>query len=84
MIRTANKIYGEINDLNTVLANSDLGTGKLIVGNGNKGIKTFTPGPNQLLIVNENGEVDTLPLNLGNKAIGTNEVGDIVLIDRDE
>ena len=84
MIRTVNKVYGEPNDPNTVLASTDLGVNKLIVGSGNKGIKAFTPGPNQLLITDGIGNVTALPLNAGNKAIGTNEFGDIVLIDREE
>lgn len=83
MIRMSNKIYGELNNPNTIIANTDLGSGHLIVGNGNKGVKAFNPGPNQLFITDGNGNISTLALNVGNKAIGTNEVGDIVLIDRE-
>jgi hypothetical protein len=84
MIRTATKIYGEPNDPNTVIASTDLGVTNLIVGAGNKGIKAITPGPNQLFITDGTGNITTLALGVANKAIGTNEVGDIVIIDREE
>jgi len=81
MIRSSAKIYGEVNNPDTVLATTELVTNKFIVGDGNKGIKVAEIGPNAMLISNEDGTVTGLDL-LPNKAIGTDEFGDIVLLDR--
>jgi hypothetical protein len=83
MIKSNSKVYGEINDANTLLSTPDLGTDKYVVGSGNKGIKTFTPGANQLLIVNADGTVSALPLGVANKTIATDGTGTIVLIDKE-
>lgn len=82
MIRTNNKIYGEKNDPNTVLASNDLGTNKYVVGSGNKGVKSISLSPNTLLVSNEAGELIPLTL-LPNKQIGTDSSGNIVLLDQE-
>lgn len=80
MIRTRTKIYGERNDPNTVLGTNL--TDQLVVGAGNKGVKTFAPGPTQLFIVN-NGIISSVQLS-PNKIIATNDNNEIVLIDSEE
>lgn len=87
MIKTNSRIYGEPNDPNTVIASTDLNindTLNLIVGNGNKGVKAYTPGSNKLIISNGDGTLGVLDLGVANKAIGTDSEGNIVLIDREE
>lgn len=81
MIQIQNKIYGEVNDPNTVIGQDDLGSNRLIIGKGNKEITSLIASPNSLLIVNSNGEVTSLVL-VPNKVIATNEVGNIILRDR--
>ena len=83
MIRTKDKIYAEPNDPNTVVSNGSLTPNKYVVGNGNKGVKTFAPGPNCILITDGVGGISALSFNgLANRAIATDETGNIVLIDR--
>jgi hypothetical protein len=83
MIRDRKKVYGEPNDPNTVLASGTLTANRLIIGDGNKGVKVYSPGSNCILITDENGVVSSLSFNgLANKAIATDGSGNIVLIDR--
>lgn len=83
MIRDRNKVYGEPNDPNTILASSTLTPNRIIVGDGNKGVKVYSPGSNCILITDGNGVVSSLSFNrLVNKAIATDGSGNIVLIDR--
>ena len=83
MIRTATKIYAEANDPNTVIGNNILTANRYVVGNGNKGVKSFSPGPNCILITDGLGGVTTLSFNgLANRAIATDSTGNIILIDR--
>lgn len=87
MIRSKNKIHGEVNDPDTALATVDIYIPKYLVGSGNKGLRNVdhaTPGvTNQILIVNADGTIGLLSFDeQHDKLIATNEVGDIVLIDR--
>jgi len=86
MIRTKNKIYGEMNDPNTVLLPLEGLVDVWLQTDGNKAIKVFEPGPNKILIINGiegayylgtlswHGQIDGL--------IGTDEFGNIVFISR--
>ena len=81
MIRSADKIFGEMNDPNTVIATGQLEEGKLIVGAGNKGIKTVDLGAQKLLYVNENNKISGLSYNVRNKIIGTDYNGNLIFRD---
>lgn len=83
MIRDNNKIYGEVNDPNTVLSQGILPNNELIVGDGNKSIKTFSPGGNNIIYL-KNGVVSSFPLNMSNKMLGTDESGNLTLLDYNE
>lgn len=78
MIRDKDKIYGEPNDPNTVLASGSLPDGKLIVGAGNKGIKTYTFTNNKSIIYIVNNQITELPISIPNKVLGTDEDGNLV------
>lgn len=85
MIRTKSKIYGELNDPNTVTSNIATQNNKFLIGDGLKKLITYTPGPNTILIVDALGRVGRLMLTgQTNKYIGTDGDGNIVLIDRSE
>ena len=83
MIRDANKIYGEVNDPNTVLASANLTANSYIVGDGNKGIREFRPGANRILISDASGNLTSISHMTANQAIATNSNGDIVLVNRE-
>lgn len=83
MIRDITKIYGEPNDINTVLASDILTNNGLIVGNGNKSIKVFKVNNNSLITI-LNGKVEAFPLNMPNKMIGTDENGNLALLEYNE
>lgn len=81
MIRDKNKIYGEANNPNTVLASGTLTENQLIVGAGNKGIKTLlSTGKNIVWI--QNGIVQLLPFTATNKVLGTDADGNLVWKDQ--
>lgn len=81
MIRDKNKIYGEANNPNTVLASGTLTENQLIVGAGNKGIKTLlSTGKNIVWI--QNGIVQLLPFIAANKVLGTDADGNLVWKDQ--
>ena len=81
MIRDKNKIYGEANNPNTVLASGTLTENQLIVGAGNKGIKTLlSTGKNIIWI--QNGIVQLLPFTAANKVLGTDADGNLVWKDQ--
>lgn len=81
MIRDKNKIYGEVNNPNTVLASGTLTENQLIVGAGNKGIKTLlSTGKNIVWI--QNGIVQLLPFIAANKVLGTDADGNLVWKDQ--
>jgi len=83
MIRTKEKILGEINNPDTVTLPVTVTVNKFLTGNGNKTITNFTPGPNKLLITDGNGNLTTLDFSgQTNKIIGTDASGNIVLVDR--
>lgn len=69
MIRDKNKVYGEVNDPNNVIATGTLMEGAPVIGAGNKGIKTLniTSGP-VLLYQDANGNLKQLPL-VANKLV---------------
>lgn len=77
MIRDASTIYGEVNDPNTVLASGILSQDSLIVGAGNKGVKTYNSVGKQLLYL-RNGEIQELSFAVANKVLGTDESGNLV------
>lgn len=77
MIRDATTIYGEPNDPNTVLASGILTQDALIVGAGNKGVKTYSSVGKQLLYL-RNGEIQELSFAVANKVLGTDENGNLV------
>lgn len=81
MIRDKNQIYGEANDPNTVLSEAELSVNKLVVGAGNKGIKEFNPGANRIIITDSYGNASSLGYKIPNKAVGTDEDGNIVMRD---
>lgn len=80
MIRDKDKIYGEANDPNTVIASGTLVADNLIVGAGNKGVKTLlSTGKNIVWI--RNGIVQQLPFTAANKVLGTDADGNLVWLD---
>ena len=69
------------NNPNTVLASGTLTENQLIVGAGNKGIKTLlSTGKNIIWI--QNGIVQLLPFIAANKVLGTDESGNLVWLDQ--
>lgn len=80
MIRDKSKIYGEPNNPNTVLATGTMTPNRLVVGAGNKGVKTFEPPEGFSLINSNSGIVEAFPL-APNKLIGTDANGNLVLKD---
>lgn len=77
MIRDKNKIYGEANNPNTVLADGTLLEDNLVVGAGNKGIKTLLSEGKAIIWVKD-GIVKQLPFTAANKVLGTDENGNLV------
>ena len=85
MIRSKNKIYGEPNDPNTVLAPTSPSPNQWIVGDDLKNITAYLPGPNRILITNGTGQLTALSFSgQANKIIGTDDSGNIVLYDRSD
>lgn len=82
MIRTKDKILGEPNDPNTVLASGFLTDGSLLVGAGNKGIKSYIAKDESILISGLGGEVSEFNYRIPNKLIGTDESGSLKLYNR--
>lgn len=80
MIRDKDHIYGEANDLNTVIASGTLATDCLVVGAGNKGVKTLSSTGNQIIWV-RNGVVQQLGFTAANKVLGTDADGNLVWLD---
>lgn len=81
MIRDKNKIYGEANNPNTVLASGTLTDGYLLVGAGNKGVKTLWSSGKVIIWV-RNGEIQQLPFTAANKVLGTDADGNLVWKDQ--
>lgn len=83
MIRTRTKIYGEVNDPNTVEMATNTNSRSWVTSSGNKSITKIPAQTRRLLITDGDGNVATLNLTgQTNKVIGTDELGNIVLIDR--
>ena len=83
MIRDKNKIYGEVNDPNTVVATGTLQGNKLLLGSGNKGVKTYNPNTNAkcLPYLNVDGTIANMPLNVGAyKVLGTDASGNLTTL----
>ncbi len=83
MIRDKDKIYGEVNDPNTVIATGTLQGNKLLLGSGNKGVKTYNPSTTAkcLPYLNADGTITNLPLNVGAyKVIGTDANGKLTTL----
>lgn len=81
MIRDKDRIYAEVNDPNTVLANGLLTNGQLVVGTGNKGVQTYTGSNKSLLYQDSSGNVNSLSYNQANKLVGTDADGNLTLVD---
>lgn len=81
MIRGKDKVYGERNDPETVIAVTPLEDGYPVVGAGNHGVKTVNLGPKRLLYGDTLGKLTGLPFNTPNKVIGTNAQGELTLLD---
>lgn len=82
MIRDDKRIYAEVNDPNTVLASGTLETGVPVVGNGNKAVKSFT-GKSSILFLDDVGQLSVLPTNVKDKYVGTDNNGQLTLLDID-
>lgn len=83
MIRDKDKIYGEVNDPNTVVATGTLQGNKLLLGSGNKGVKTYSPNTNAkcLPYLNVDGTIANMPLNVGAyKVLGTDARGNLTTL----
>lgn len=84
MIRDINTIYGEANDPNAITATGELIVNTLIVGSGNKGIKSYKIenfSGNALIYIDENYEVQYLPITFANKILGTDENAQLTWLD---
>ena len=82
MIKIRNKKYGERNDPNTVLASQSLDT-QLVVGAGNKGIKSIELPANAILIADKNGIIDFVDFsNNPNSVLIINRVGMVELLEK--
>lgn len=81
MIRDNNKIFGEKNDPNTVVATETLKSGYPIVGAGNKGVKTIDLGTKKILYTGADSQLKGFNYNTANKVIGTDSSGNLVLKD---
>lgn len=84
MIRDKDTIYGEPNDPNAITATDDLTVNTLIVGSGNKGIKSYKIENftgNALIYIDENYEVQYLPITFANKILGTDENAKLTWLD---
>ena len=82
MIRSKTKIYGDLNDPNTVIMPATTGNNRLLLGNDMRTLVPLQLGDKRLIIV-QDGIVSGL--NYGtqfNKVIGTDGEGNIVLLDR--
>lgn len=79
MIRDKNRIYGEANDPNTVLANGELKANKYVVGAGNKGVKALDAGEKKIMITDLFGNASYLSYDVPNKCVGTDMNGNIVM-----
>lgn len=80
MIKLGEKIYGERNDPDTVLASEEL-TNKWLVGAGNKGIKSLKLPPNSILISNGDGTIDFLDFtNKPDTVVAINYKGQLEMI----
>jgi len=80
MIKLGEKIYGECNDPDTVLASEEL-TNKWLVGAGNKGIKSLKLPPNSILISNGDGTIDFLDFtNKPDTVVAINYKGQLEMI----
>lgn len=81
MIRDKYKVYGELNDPDTVLSSGELPTNSFVVGAGNKGVKALIPGANKILTTDSYGNPITISYNEANKFLGTDENGNLAMVD---
>ena len=89
MIRTKNKILGEVNDRNTVISETKLKPNKYIVSAQEDSldyriVKEANFGSKKILYTNANGELKTLNYDLPNKYIGTDENSNLSIFNRNE
>lgn len=81
MIRDKDQIYGEPNDPNTVLSETELPVDTFVVGAGNRGVKQFVPGAKRIIVTDSYGNASSISYDIANKALGTDENGNIVMRD---
>lgn len=81
MIRDKNRIYGEMNDPRTVIAEKFLEENKFVVGAGNRGVKTYVPKTKNSILVVRNGVLEEFPLSGQNKLVGSNSYGELEFLD---
>lgn len=79
MIRDINKVYGEVNDPNTVLSDNQLSPTKYLVSTGSKKIGTFTGGLKHILYTGSDGKVTSKTYNIPNRYVGTDSNGNLVI-----
>lgn len=82
MVRTKSKIYAETVHPDTLTAATEITVDQFVVGKGLTEIEGFNPGPNAILISNGDGTINVLSFNgQANKVIGTDDDGNIVLLE---
>lgn len=81
MIRDKNKIYGELNDPDTLLCEEDLDQAQLLISVGNHYVKPYRPENNSIIIYDSNGKPGCLPYTIPNKCVGTDAYGNLVMRD---
>lgn len=81
MIRDKYKVYGELNDPDTVLASGELPANSFVVGAGNKGVKALIPGANKILTTDSYGNPITVSYAGADKVLGTDENGNLMMLD---
>jgi len=80
MIRDAGRVYGEINDPDTVLAAANLTANQPVVGSGNKGVQSYAPGARRILTTDASGNASSLDHSTPNSFIGTDGSGNLALV----
>jgi hypothetical protein len=79
MIRDLSKVYGEVNDPDTVLSESNLTSNKYIVSKDSKRVEAYTPGTKRILATDENGKLFSVSYNNPNLFVGTDENGKLTV-----
>lgn len=81
-VRTKSKVYGETVHEDAVTSQTTIVVDRFVIGNGVKEIREFIPGPNTILVSLGDGTISMLDFHgQTNKLIGTDEDGNIVLLE---